>query len=49
MRAKVWIIDTTGKIADLVKQNKLVIEEGGDGGGGGPGPRGLHKPGMGLN
>jgi len=58
MRAKVWIIDTTGKIADLVKQNKLVIEEGGDGGGGGPGPRGpgpgpgprgLHKPGTGLN
>ena len=39
--AKVWILDTTGKIPDLVKQNKLMIEEeggGGGGAGGGPGP-----------
>ena len=41
MHAKIWILDTTGKIADLVKQNKLRIEEeggGGGGAGGGPGP-----------
>ncbi|MEI8310034.1 MAG: hypothetical protein WCH98_04695 [Verrucomicrobiota bacterium] len=61
MRAKVWIVDTTGKVVDLVKQNKLAIEEGGDGGGSGgggagpgphgpgPGPRGLHKPGPSSN
>ena len=61
MHAKVWILDTTGKVADLVTQNKLAIVEdegGGAGGGGpggpGPGPRGPgshgpHKPGPGTN
>jgi hypothetical protein len=60
MHAKVWILDTTGKVADLVKQKQLSIveDEGGGGGGGrgpggpgGPGPRGPgpHKPGPGLN
>ena len=43
-RGGVWIVDTTGKIAGLVKENKLSIVEdsgGGEGGGGhGPGPRG---------
>ena len=39
--AQLWIFDTTGKVADMVKQNKLMIEEeGGGGAGGGPGPRG---------
>ena len=46
MHAKVWMLDTTGKIADLVKQNKLMIEEEGGGAGGGPGPGG-HGPGPG--
>ena len=46
---KVWLLDTTGKIGDLVKQNKLVIEdgersEGGPGGPGGPGPWHPHGP-----
>ena len=42
MHAKVWILDTTGKVADMVKQNKLRVEEegGGGGAGGGPGPGG---------
>jgi hypothetical protein len=57
MHAKVWILDTTGKVAEMVKQNQLSIveEEGGGGRGpGGPGPRGPgfqgpRKPGPGLN
>ncbi len=40
MQGKIWLVDSTGKIADLVKQNKLVIEDEGPGGPGGPGPRG---------
>lgn len=47
MRPKIWLVDTTGKIADLVKQDKLQIEEEGGGPGPrGPGPRGWppHKP-----
>ena len=56
MHAKVWILDTTGKVAEMVKQNQLSIveEEGGGGRGpGGPGPRGPgfqgpRKPGPGL-
>jgi hypothetical protein len=41
MHAKIWIVDTTGKVLDLVAQNKLNIEnDGGPGGGAGPhGPR----------
>ena len=56
MHAKIWIVDTTGKVVDLVSQNKLKIEdEGGgpDGGAGkgpgpghGPGPHGLRHPGL---
>lgn len=36
MQAKVWVLDSTGKLAGLLKENKLRIEEEG----GGPGPRG---------
>ena len=55
MHAKVWILDSTGKVADLVKQHKLAIEEenggGGPGGGAGGGPghapgHGPHRPGL---
>ena len=44
MHAKAWIVDSTGKIAELVKQNQLTIEDEG-GGGGGPGPGGPRGPG----
>ncbi|MFA7342884.1 MAG: hypothetical protein WC003_01145 [Terrimicrobiaceae bacterium] len=46
MHAKVWLLDSTGKIADLLKENKLAIEEeeGGDGPGRGPGGQGPHRP-----
>jgi len=44
-RGKVWMVDTTGKVADLVAQNKLVIEENPGGGGrSGPGARPPHGP-----
>ena len=43
-RGKVWLVDTTGKVADLIKQNKLVIEEDEGGGGRGPGPRPPRAP-----
>lgn len=45
--ARVWIIDTTGKMGELVKQKKLIIEDEEDGGFGpqGPGPRGHRGPG----
>lgn len=50
MHHKVWLVDSTGKIADLVKQNKLIIEDEGGGPGGpggpGPGPRGPRRPGL---
>ena len=51
MHDKVWILDTTGKTADLVKQNQLVIEDvgGGPGDGGhgpGPGAHGPRRPGL---
>lgn len=40
-RPRVWLIDTTGKVAELVKQNKLAIDEDEEGGvPNGPGPRG---------
>jgi hypothetical protein len=44
-QGQVWLLDTTGKIGELVKQNKLVIED--DEGGRGPdgGPRHPHRPG----
>jgi len=53
MHPKFWIVDTTGKVGELVKQKKLAIEEGemdgggfGPGGPGGPGPHhGQHRPG----
>ena len=53
---KVWLLDTSGKITDLVKQSHFAIEEDGGGGGGaggpgrgpgpgpGPGPHGPHRP-----
>ena len=47
MHAKVWILDSTGKIADLVKQHELAIED--EKGGGGPGHapgHGPHQPGL---
>ena len=47
MHGKIWLVDSTGKVADLVKQHKLVIEDEGDGMGGpgpGPGPRGPRRP-----
>ena len=47
MHAKVWILDTTGKVADLVKQDKLAIVEDEGGGGAGPGSHGPRKPGPG--
>jgi hypothetical protein len=34
-RGQVWMVDTTGKAAELIKQNKLILD-----GEGGPGPRG---------
>jgi len=34
---KVWLVDTTGKVAELIKQRRLTIEEGEDGAGFGPG------------
>jgi hypothetical protein len=40
----VWLVDTTGKIEELVKQNKLVIEEEASGGPG-AGPRHPRRPG----
>lgn len=49
----IWLVDTTGKVADLVEQNKLAIENGERGGGpgagpgAGPGDRGWHRPGAG--
>ena len=51
MHAKVWILDTTGKVADLVKQDKLAIveDEGGGPGPRGPGFQGPRKPGPGVN
>ncbi|MCK9588062.1 MAG: hypothetical protein WC076_09720 [Terrimicrobiaceae bacterium] len=46
MHAKVWILDSTGKVADLIKQHKLAIVE--DEGGGAPGGRGpgFRRPGL---
>lgn len=47
MHGKIWLVDSTGKVADLVKQHKLAIEDEGDGMGGpgpGPGPRGPRRP-----
>lgn len=46
-RARVWLIDTTGKVGELVKQKKLIIEDEEEGGFGpqGPGPRGPRGPG----
>ena len=47
MHQRIWLVDGTGKIADLVKQKKLVIEEDGPGGPGPhrpPGPFGPRKP-----
>lgn len=38
LRPKVWIIDTTGKIQDLVKNQKIALEDGRDMNGGGEGP-----------
>lgn len=43
-KKSVWLVDSTGKIGDLVKQNKLTIEdEGGEPAG--PGPGGPRRPG----
>lgn len=39
-----WIIDTTGKVADLIKANKLHIEDQDAGVGEGPGPGPVGKP-----
>jgi hypothetical protein len=39
---KVWILDTTGKVADLIKAKKLQIQDDEGGGGGGPGGPGHH-------
>lgn len=46
MQKRIWLVDSTGKIADLVKRNKLVLEEEGRGEPGprGPGPFGPRKP-----
>ena len=50
VKGRAWIVDTTGKIAEMVKKNTLVIddEEGGviEFGPGGPGPggRGPRRP-----
>jgi hypothetical protein len=41
MKGRAWLIDTTGMVLELVKDNKLEIEEEGAGGAGGPGP---HRP-----
>jgi hypothetical protein len=53
---QVWIVDSTGKIAELVKQKQLTIEDeggGGEGPGGGrgpgPGPHGPRRPGPPMN
>jgi hypothetical protein len=43
-QGQVWLLDTTGKIGELIKQNKLVIEEEA-GGGPGAGPRHPRRPG----
>lgn len=48
MPAKVWTIDTTGKVADLVKDHKLAIEEESGPGQGGPGPGPGRGPGPGM-
>ncbi|MEI6279797.1 MAG: hypothetical protein WCQ16_10530 [Verrucomicrobiae bacterium] len=48
-RGKAWLVDTTGKVADLIKQHKLLIEDdgGGLGAGGGGRPGGPGHPGPG--
>ncbi len=40
MKRRVWIIDTTGKIGELIKKNDFAIDDEEEGGGRGPGGHG---------